>query len=203
MASQAESATSASQAPNSADYLVNISKHGVVPDVIDSIPAASIDVEWAIAGVRAVQGNELKPSQVKSLPKITFDGKSDKLYALLMVDPDAPSRKEPKLREFCHYVVVNIPGSEVAKGDTLIEYIGSGPPLGTGLHRYVYLLYEQKAKVTSNLKISDKMLNGRPGFSAKKFAKDNNLGEPIAANFYQAQYDDYVPILHAQLADRN
>jgi hypothetical protein len=25
------------------------------------------------------------------------------------------------------------------------------------------------------------------------------LGEPIAANFYQARYDDYVPILHAQL----
>jgi hypothetical protein len=25
------------------------------------------------------------------------------------------------------------------------------------------------------------------------------LGEPIAANFYQAQYDDYVPTLHAQL----
>lgn len=197
MASQSETTNSA--ASSSADSLVNLPKHGVVPDVIDSAPVASIEIEWPTSGVRAIQGNELKPSQVKTLPKISFEGKSDKLYSLLMVDPDAPSRKDPKFREFCHFVVVNIPGTEVTKGDTLVEYIGSGPPLGTGLHRYVFLLYEQKAKITSSMKVSKTMLKGRPSFSAKKFAKENNLGEPIAANFYQAQYDDYVPILHAQL----
>lgn len=26
------------------------------------------------------------------------------------------------------------------------EYIGAGPPAGTGLHRYVFLLYKQKER---------------------------------------------------------
>jgi len=36
-------------------------------------------------------------------------------------------------------------------------------------------------------------------FSIHKFALKYNLGTPIAGNFYQAQYDDYVPILFEQL----
>lgn len=37
--------------------------------------------------------------------------------------------------------------------------------------------------------------------SARAFAAKYNLGDPIAGNLYQAQYDDYVPILHAQLSE--
>lgn len=33
-----------------------------------------------------------------------------------------------------------------------------------------------------------------------EFASENNLGDPMAGNIFQAQYDDYVPILQAQLA---
>jgi hypothetical protein len=36
-------------------------------------------------------------------------------------------------------------------------------------------------------------------FSTNKFALKYNLGTPIAGNFYQAQYDDYVPTVHKQL----
>jgi phosphatidylethanolamine-binding protein len=41
----------------------------------------------------------------------------------------------------------------------------------------------------------------RGKFSVKKFAEKNNLGDPIAGNYFQAQYDDYVPTLYAQLKD--
>lgn len=37
-------------------------------------------------------------------------------------------------------------------------------------------------------------------WSAADFAKQYNLGIPIAGNFFQGQYDDYVPILQAQLS---
>lgn len=39
----------------------------------------------------------------------------------------------------------------------------------------------------------------REKFSIAKFAVKYNLGNPVAGNFYQAQYDDYVPILYKQL----
>lgn len=43
---------------------------------------------------------------------------------------------------------------------------------------------------------------GRGGWNARKFAADNGLGEPVAGNFYQAEFDDYVPKLYEEM-DRN
>lgn len=179
--------------------LENLVKDQVVPDVIDAKPSASIKVTYP-SNVEVQQGNELAPTKVKDVPKFEFEAKADQLYTLVMVDPDAPSRKDPKFREILHYLVSNIPGNDVAKGDTLAEYIGSGPPKDTGSHRYIFLVYHQKdGRLQSDIKISNHSIEGRKSFSIRKFAKDNKLGEPIAANFYQAQYDDYVPTLHAQL----
>lgn len=180
--------------------LDNLTKEQVIPDVIDTKPSASIHIKYP-SNVEVQQGNELKPVQVKDLPSFDFAADSDKLYTLAMVDPDAPSRDEPTFREILHFLVVNIPGKDVAKGDTLAEYIGAGAPKGTNLHRYIFLLYEQtKGKLDSNMKITKTSREGRMKFSIKNFAKTNSLGNPIAANFFQAQYDDYVPQLHAQLS---
>lgn len=35
----------------------------------------------------------------------------------------------------------------------------------------------------------------RGGFSLRKFAEKYKLGNPVASNFFQAQYDSYVEIL--------
>jgi phosphatidylethanolamine-binding protein (PEBP) family uncharacterized protein len=51
---------------------------------------------------------------------------------LFSTDPDAPSRANPVRREFRHWLVGNIPGDRVDEGETLTEYVGSGPPKGTG-----------------------------------------------------------------------
>lgn len=75
-----------------------------------------------------------------------------------MIDPDAPSRAEPKFRPFKHWAVINIPGSDVTKGDEITEYIGAGPPNKTGLHRYVFLVYKQTdGKITYEGPIVSKM----------------------------------------------
>ena len=47
-------------------------------------------------------------------------------------DPDAPSRRDPKFREWHHWLVGNIPGDKINEGEVLSEYVGSGPPKGTG-----------------------------------------------------------------------
>lgn len=41
--------------------------------------------------------------------------------------------------------------------------------------------------------------DNRGCFAIRKFAAKYNLGDPVAGNFYQAQWDDYVPKLYAQL----
>jgi hypothetical protein len=41
---------------------------------------------------------------------------------------------------------------------------------------------------------------GRINFSIRNFAVKYNLGQLVAGNLFQAQYDDYVPKLHEQLS---
>lgn len=120
-----------------------------------------------------------------------------------MTDPDAPSRKEPTFREWHHWLVGNIPGDNVLKGEVLSEYIGSGPPPDTGLHRYVFLVYEQPGRINFSdvKKLKNNSADNRGGFSIRKFAEKYKLGQPICGNLYQAKYDDYVPILYKQLGE--
>lgn len=119
---------------------------------------------------------------------------------LLHLDPDAPSRAKPAFREWHHWLVGNIPGNDVAKGETLSQYVGSGPPQGTGLHRYVFLIYKQNTKINfDEPRLTNKSGDNRGKFSIRKFADKYKLGQPVAGNFYQAEWDDYVPLLYKQL----
>ncbi|CAG7837088.1 unnamed protein product [Allacma fusca] len=178
--------------------LSEMESNKVVPDVVDTVPKHRIDVKYGSHIVNL--GNTLTPTQVRHIPAVSYHADPNNFYTLVMTDPDAPSRADPKFREWHHWLVVNIPGSDVSKGETLSEYIGSGPPEGTGLHRYVFLVYEQPGK----LKFDEKRLTNRSGehrgkFSIRKFAAKHKLGEPIAGNFYQAEWDEYVPKLYEQL----
>ncbi|ESN98471.1 hypothetical protein HELRODRAFT_113794 [Helobdella robusta] len=120
-----------------------------------------------------------------------------------MNDLDAPSRENPKFREWHHWLVVNIPGHHVEKGEVLSEYVGSGPPKGTGLHRYVFLVFKQNGKV----KFHEKHLTNRSGdhrasHHVRKFSDKYSLGQPVAGNYYKAEWDDYVPKLYEQLSGK-
>lgn len=120
-----------------------------------------------------------------------------------MTDPDAPSRDEPKFREWHHWLVGNIPGNDIDKGEVLSAYVGAGPPQGTGLHRYVLLVFKQPKKLTFNeTRLTNTSGDGRGKFNTKKFIEKYNLGIPVAGNFFQAQYDDYVPTLYQQLSGK-
>lgn len=174
-------------------------KHNVIPDVINSAPPQVLDITFP-SGVKVEQGNILPPTKVKDIPVVKWKCENNVLHTLCKIDPDAPSRTDPKFREWHHWLVINIPGNDVSKGETLSEYIGAGPPKGTGLHRYVYLVFKQKGVLScSEKKLTNKSGNRRGKFSTRKFAEKYDLGQPIAGNFYQAEFDDYVPILHKQL----
>ncbi|CAK1590515.1 unnamed protein product [Parnassius mnemosyne] len=179
----------------------SFAEHAVVPDVVPVAPTALLKVTYS-SGVEVKEGNELTPTQVKDQPTVSWDAEQNAFYTVAMTDPDAPSRKEPKFREWHHWLVGNVPGSDVSKGDVLSAYVGSGPPPGTGLHRYVFLVYKQPDKIEfSEKRLTNTSTDGRATFSIAKFAEKYNLGNPVAGNFYQAQYDDYVPLLYKQLGE--
>jgi phosphatidylethanolamine-binding protein (PEBP) family uncharacterized protein len=173
-------------------------KEKVVPDVIDDITKSVVEVSYGTHKVD--MGNILTPTIAQNPPTVSWNADSNKMYALIMTDPDAPSRKDPKFREWHHWLVVNIRGGDVANGEVLSDYIGAGPPEGTGLHRYVFLVYEQPSQLTfDEKKLTNRSGDGRGKFSARNFAKKHNLGAPVAGNFFQAEWDDYVPKLYEKL----
>ncbi|XP_052865726.1 protein D2-like [Anopheles cruzii] len=175
-------------------------RNHIVPDLVAKAPEGPLTVMYP-AGAKVALGNELTPTEVKDKPALHWDAQADALYTVLMADPDAPSRSNPEMRSWKHWVVGNVPGAKIADGMVLADYIGSGPPQGTGLHRYVFLVYQQPSNVTFDEPILSSRNPNRGQWSVAEFAEKYMLGEPLAGNFYQAQYDDYVPELYASFTD--
>jgi phosphatidylethanolamine-binding protein len=98
-------------------------------------------------------------------------------------------------------LVVNIPGKDIQNGEVKYQYIGSGPPQGSGLHRYIFVVFKQnkgKQDFSELPTVSNRSREGRISTNTRKLIADYNLSV-IGGNYYFAQFDDYVPILHAQL----
>ncbi|XP_033272073.1 phosphatidylethanolamine-binding protein 1-like [Orcinus orca] len=171
---------------------------------VDERPQHPLQVKYGGAEVDEL-GKVLTTTQVKNWPtSIAWDGlHPGKLYILVLTDPDAPSRKDPKYREWHHFLVVNMKGNDISSGTVLSDYVGSGPPKGTGLHYYIWLVYEQDRP----LKCDEPILSNRSGdhggrFKVANFCKKYELGAPGAGTCYQAKWDDYVPKLYEQLSGK-
>ena len=175
----------------------------VVSDDIDQL-----QVEYE-GGVKVASlGQELKPAQCLQLPRITYPGAvGAAFYTLVLTDPDAPSREAPTMKEWLHLKIGNIKGEALQKGElgkdavTVWEYIGPAPPEGSGLHRYVFILYKQKGKQSKESFGSPKgrTANGRGRQSISAWAKNKGLGNAVALQAFQAQWDESVAGTYASL----
>ncbi|XP_032372946.1 phosphatidylethanolamine-binding protein 4 isoform X2 [Etheostoma spectabile] len=89
-----------------------------------------------------------KMSTVWTAPNIHFPGaKKNKMYVLVMVDRDAPSRAQPTAAYWRHWLVVDVQGDALKegkiRGTTLTNYQRPTPPRTSGFHRYQFMLFEQ------------------------------------------------------------
>lgn len=118
----------------------------------------------------------------------------------MMADPDVPSRADRSMGEARHWTVGNIMGSNIASGETFVDFIGSGPLAGSGLHRYVFLIFHQPSERIqfNETHVPINNLRDRLKTKTQEFADKYQLGRPVAGNFYMAEFDSYVPTLHAQ-----
>uniref|UniRef100_A0AAY5F1Y0 Phosphatidylethanolamine binding protein 1 n=1 Tax=Electrophorus electricus TaxID=8005 RepID=A0AAY5F1Y0_ELEEL len=171
---------------------------------VEEQPARALAVKYGPLEVDEL-GKVLTPTQVQNRPtSIEWEGcDSSKLYTLAMTDPDAPSRKDPKFREWHHFLVVNMKGNDISSGCVMSDYVGSGPPKGTGLHRYVWLVYEQPGSISCTERVLTNCSGEHRGkFKILNFRKKYGLGCPVAGTCYQAEWDNYVPRLYEQLSGK-
>merc|ERR1719184_12230 len=158
---------------------------GVKPDVVSVAPPNLLQVEYPEGP--AALGDTLQVSKTGSQPLVSFPGADpDQLYTIAMVDPDAPSRENPRAAQWNHWLVTNIEGSALAAGGevdgkVLMKYSGPAPPQGSGPHRYVLLVYKQAGSLNSRVS------RARARFDIEGFAKKNKLGNPVAGNYFFAE----------------
>ncbi|KAL5222204.1 hypothetical protein ABZP36_026917 [Zizania latifolia] len=96
----------------------------VIRDVLDPfIPTIPLRITYNNRLLLA--GAELKPSATVNKPRIDVGGPDLRVfYTLVLVDPDAPSPSNPSLREYLHWMVIDIPGTTGASFG-MISYIAS------------------------------------------------------------------------------
>jgi len=116
-----------------------------------------------------------------------------------MVDPDVPFRDSPTDGEWVHWLVYDIPGNDVGKGKTLVEYRAPAPkpcPKADKLclpeHRVTFILWEQPHGPLE-LQPEDVVrragsTEGRARYKARDFAARHRLGLQIGMNFYETYY---------------
>lgn len=63
----------------------------------------------------------------------------------------------------------------------------------------VVLVFKQSGKLTFTDPRQGLTATGRGGTNTRDLIAKYNLGNPVAGNFYQAEWDDYVPKLYAKL----
>ena len=154
--------------------------------------ASQLIVKWV--GATTSEGCQMAPREVVDVPELEFQTEPGKLYTIILSDPDAPNPSEPKFAEWIHWLVVNVPGSDVSAGIALVPYFGSAPGNGAGNHRYMFVVYEQSGEVSAE----ESRVAPRTGFPPRRsfnstaFAEKHGL-RPIAVLSYKAEWDDSVP----------
>ncbi|KAL6592711.1 hypothetical protein ACP70R_001872 [Stipagrostis hirtigluma subsp. patula] len=156
----------------------------VIGDVVDLfVPTVSMSVRFGTKDL--TNGCEIKPSVAAAAPAVQIAGRVNDLFTLVMTDPDAPSPSEPTMREWLHWLVVNIPGgTDPSQGEEVVPYMGPRPPVG--IHRYVLVAYQQKARVAAPAP-GAQAESARARFSTRAFADRHDLGLPVAAMYFNAQ----------------
>ncbi|XP_044053927.1 phosphatidylethanolamine-binding protein 4 [Siniperca chuatsi] len=152
-----------------------------------------LDIDKCLIISKALKLRE-KVSTVWEAPQIYFSGAhKKKMYVLVMVDPDAPSRTKPTSAYWRHWLVVDIQGNALKnghiKGTTLTDYHPPSPPQKSGFHRYQFMLFEQLPDAQVSLTEQEKSSRGLWNLHA--FITRFDLGEPVATlQFLTQNYRD-------------
>ena len=90
--------------------------------------------------------------ETQNEPKISYKCNNNELYTIFMYDPDSVFGNR------FHWILINIPCSNINNGDIILPYIGPSPPTKTGMHRYTFELYKQRNKIQP-FKINDRNIS--------------------------------------------
>jgi phosphatidylethanolamine-binding protein len=131
----------------------NLLPSSIIPDSFT--PTLDLAVKFP-SGLSPEKGSLARVTQIKDQPVISISAtptsSSSSTFTFMMIDPDAPTPDDPKFAYWRHWIVTSIPASStddiIAAGKTITPYLAPGPKDESGPHRYLFLLFEEKAGET-------------------------------------------------------
>lgn len=179
-----------------------VSQMHIVPDILGRLEPQA-DLRLTINGTPVEPGSYIKPTQTVNAPKVEVQvfHPEERLYTLLMLDPDSPDASVDGFRTKCHMAMVNVPLSATSQaidesgGHTLLSYIPPHPQNGTPYHRYTYLLFEQPGVLPDELVISEAQAED---FNARDFSNQHAL-RAVGVNFFRQLWDRSVSKIFADV----
>lgn len=136
-------------------------------------------------------GQEVQLDKVNSpeAPTVTYKSAiPGQKYLIAMVDPDAPFKDNPIFKSWLHWIVGNVDGNDLGKGntlngDTFTAYNPPTPPKpkpGThNDHRYFIYVFQQGHTLDSNAEVKS-----RKNFDIDAYMEDFDL-KPVAMNMFR------------------
>ncbi|XP_066924242.1 protein D1-like [Clytia hemisphaerica] len=148
------------------------------------------EMEVTFAGVTVVCGENYFLAGFNKKPKVVLNRANINIYyTLVMLDPDAPSRKDPSQRSWLHWLIVNIHNADISTGFEVVEYNPPTPPKNSGFHRYVFLLIVQPKKEKEYLPIVK-----RGKFNINKYATNHSLTNLAGLTYFQTKKEDKLQL---------
>ncbi|GAA5825143.1 hypothetical protein JCM11251_006117 [Rhodosporidiobolus azoricus] len=173
----------------------------VVPDLLPSI-SPSADVRIQVGGETVEPGAFTMPAQSREGIEVSAQvyHPEERLYTLLVVDPDVPDESNQSFTSFAHLLIPNIslsatsPSSlPLSSAPSTLSYLPPHPQKGTPYHRYTVLLLEQ----SSELSLAADSI-AREGFSTREFVEKNGL-KPAGVSFFRQVWDKDVSMIYKEV----
>jgi len=185
--------------PNKLNFILKaFKKASIIDDVVDEFtPKCYLAPFYGKKQHPVTLGNAIKPSKTQVMPSLSIycpDPIDVKGLTIVLTDPDAPSRDDPKWAEMCHWIAKipitpneNIEAiTEKVDVDEVVHYKAPGPPPKTGWHRYVFLFLEGDNSNVTAPNDRQHWGTGEKGHGVRDWAGKEKL-TIVGGNFFYAR----------------
>ncbi|XP_065503931.1 large ribosomal subunit protein mL38 isoform X1 [Caloenas nicobarica] len=145
-------------------------------------------------------GNMVTPSEASSPPAVSYEADKDSLWTVLFTNPDGHLRDAHS--EYLHWLVTNIPGNDIQSGKEICHYLPPFPAMGTGYHRFIFLLFKQDHPIDFSEDVRPMpchSLKMRTFSTFDFYRKHEDAMTPAGLAFFQCQWDSSVTWVFHQL----
>ncbi|XP_052743883.1 protein D2-like [Bicyclus anynana] len=157
----------------------------IVPAIVPVVPNNTVTVSFGNKEVNL--GNFICAYDTSIMPFIYFEPENGSLYALFYINADVGfAFSGSRELVYLNYLVVNIPDNNVYEGDQATPYQSYLPFPGAGPTRNLFMVYKQNATIDV-AEIIPQIAGSSYLFNMTDFVLVNQLGDPIAGNFFLTQ----------------